>query len=45
MKWQRWGLALIPVVAGLVVASLVADIPTLTNPIISICVLTLAPWQ
>ena len=34
MKWQRWGLVLIPVVAGLVVASLVVDIPTLTNPII-----------
>jgi two-component system OmpR family sensor kinase len=34
MKWQRWGLALIPVVAGLVVASLMVDIPTLTNPII-----------
>jgi two-component system OmpR family sensor kinase len=34
MKWQQWGLALIPVVAGLVVASLMVDIPTLTNPII-----------
>jgi two-component system OmpR family sensor kinase len=34
MKWQRWGLVLIPVVAGLVVASLVVDIPTLKNPII-----------
>jgi two-component system OmpR family sensor kinase len=34
MKWQRWGLALIPIVAGLVIASLMADIPTLTNPII-----------
>ncbi|NIO72468.1 MAG: hypothetical protein GTN71_26460, partial [Anaerolineae bacterium] len=34
MRWQRWGLALIPVVAGLVIASLMADIPTLTNPII-----------
>jgi two-component system OmpR family sensor kinase len=34
MKWQRWGFALIPIVAGLVIASLMADIPTLTNPII-----------
>jgi two-component system OmpR family sensor kinase len=34
MKWQRWGLALIPIIAGLVIASLMADIPTLTNPII-----------
>jgi two-component system OmpR family sensor kinase len=34
MKWQQWGLALIPVVAGLVVDSLMVDIPTLTNPII-----------
>jgi two-component system OmpR family sensor kinase len=34
MKWHRWGLALIPIVAGLVIASLMADIPTLTNPII-----------
>jgi two-component system OmpR family sensor kinase len=34
MKWQRWGLALIPIVAGLVIASLMVDIPTLTNPII-----------
>jgi two-component system OmpR family sensor kinase len=34
MKWQWWGLALIPIVAGLVIASLMADIPTLTNPII-----------
>jgi len=34
MKWLRWGFALIPIVAGLVIASLMADIPTLTNPII-----------
>jgi two-component system OmpR family sensor kinase len=34
MKWQRWGLVLIPVVAGWVVASLMVDVPTLTNPII-----------
>jgi two-component system OmpR family sensor kinase len=34
MKWQRWGLALIPIVAGLVIASLMVDVPTLTNPII-----------
>ncbi len=34
MKWRRWGLALIPVAAGLVVASLMVDVPTLANPII-----------
>jgi two-component system OmpR family sensor kinase len=34
MKWLRWGFVLIPIVAGLVIASLMADIPTLTNPII-----------
>lgn len=34
MKWQRWGFALLPVAAGLVIASLMVDIPTLTNPII-----------
>jgi len=34
MKWQRWGFALIPIVAGLVIASLMMDIPTLTNPVI-----------
>jgi two-component system OmpR family sensor kinase len=34
MKWQRWGLALIPVVAGLMIASLMVNVPTLTNPII-----------
>ena len=33
MKWLRWGFALIPIVAGLVIASLMVDIPTLTNPI------------
>jgi signal transduction histidine kinase len=34
MKWQRWGFALIPVVAGLVIASLMVNVPTLRNPII-----------
>jgi two-component system OmpR family sensor kinase len=34
MKWRRWSFVLIPVAAGLVIASLMADIPTLTNPII-----------
>jgi hypothetical protein len=34
MKWLRWGFVLIPIVAGLVIASLMVDIPTLTNPII-----------
>jgi len=34
MKWRRWGFTLIPVVAGLVVASLVTQVPTLTNPVV-----------
>ena len=34
MKWRRWGVALLPIVAGLVVAALVMDVPTLLNPII-----------
>ena len=33
MKWQRWGFALIPVAAGLVIASLMVNVPTLPNPI------------
>ena len=33
-RWRRWGFALIPVAAGLVVASLVTQVPTLTNPVI-----------
>lgn len=35
MKWQRWGLAMVPVAAGLVIASLFLGIPTLTSPILS----------
>ncbi len=34
MNWRRWGLALTPVAAGLVVASLVTQVPTLNNPVI-----------
>jgi len=34
-RWW-WGIALIPLTAGLVVASLMADVGTLTNPIISV---------
>jgi two-component system OmpR family sensor kinase len=34
-RWW-WGVALIPAAAGLVVASLLADVGTLTNPIISV---------
>ena len=34
MRWRRWGFALIPAAAGLVVASLVTQVPTLTNPVI-----------
>jgi two-component system OmpR family sensor kinase len=35
VKWQRWGLAMVPVAAGLVIASLFLGIPTLTSPILS----------
>jgi two-component system OmpR family sensor kinase len=31
---RRWGFVLIPVAGGLVIASLVADVPTLPNPIL-----------
>ncbi|MDY6877105.1 MAG: HAMP domain-containing sensor histidine kinase [Chloroflexota bacterium] len=34
MKWYRWGLALVPLAAGLVVASLFADVPAWPSPII-----------
>lgn len=34
-RWW-WGIALIPVAAGLVVASLLADVGTLQNPIIAV---------
>jgi two-component system OmpR family sensor kinase len=34
MKWHRWGLVLVPLAAGLAIASLFVDIPTLPNPII-----------
>ncbi|MGD9145624.1 MAG: HAMP domain-containing sensor histidine kinase [Anaerolineae bacterium] len=34
MKWYWWGLALIPVGAGLVIASLLFYVPTATNPIL-----------
>ena len=34
MKWHRWGLALVPLAAGLVIASLLADVPALPSPII-----------
>ena len=34
MKWWRWALVLLPIAAGLVVASLVTQVPTMSNPII-----------
>jgi signal transduction histidine kinase len=36
MRWQSWGAALIPLAAGLVVASLLMSVPTLANPIVSV---------
>ena len=36
MRWRRWVVALIPAAAGLVVASLFSQVPTVTNPIIAI---------
>ncbi len=35
MRWRRWALALIPVAAGLVIASLLSQAPGLPNPIIA----------
>ena len=34
MKWRRWALALLPVAAGLVVASLWSSVLTLANPVV-----------
>ena len=34
IKWQRWAIALLPIAAGLVIASLVADATALSNPIL-----------
>ena len=34
MKWQRWAIAMLPVAAGLVTASLVVGVDTLPNPIV-----------
>ena len=34
MKWTIWAIALLPVAAGLVVATLVADAAALSNPIL-----------
>lgn len=34
MKWLRWGLALVPLALGLVIASLLANVPALPGPII-----------
>jgi two-component system OmpR family sensor kinase len=36
MRWQAWGVALIPFAGGLVVASLLMGVPTLSNPIVSV---------
>ncbi len=35
MRWQRWGLALIPVMAGLVIALLLMGVAMVPNPILS----------
>ena len=34
IKWQRWAIALLPVAAGLVIATLVTDAEALSNPIL-----------
>ena len=36
MRWQRWGFVLVPLAASLVIASLLLDVPTLVNPILSL---------
>lgn len=34
MRWQRWALALIPAAAGLMIATLLLEVPTLDNPVL-----------
>jgi two-component system OmpR family sensor kinase len=36
MKWRRWSYILVPLAAGLVITSLLLDVPTLANPILSL---------
>ena len=36
MSWRRWGVILIPMAAGLVIASLFLDLPTMPNPIVHV---------
>jgi two-component system OmpR family sensor kinase len=35
MKWQRWGFAVVPLGAGLVVAVLMTSVATLSNPVLN----------
>jgi two-component system OmpR family sensor kinase len=35
-RWRRWAVALIPVTAGLVVSTLLSQVPALSNPILAI---------
>jgi two-component system OmpR family sensor kinase len=34
MRWQKWALALIPAAAGLMIATLLLEVPTLANPVL-----------
>jgi two-component system OmpR family sensor kinase len=34
VKWLRWGLALVPLAVGLVISSLLAEVPALSSPIV-----------
>jgi two-component system OmpR family sensor kinase len=36
MRWQRWGFILVPLAAGLVIASLFIIVPTLASPILQV---------
>jgi signal transduction histidine kinase len=36
VKWSRWGIALVPLGAGLLIASFLLYVPTVTNPILHV---------
>jgi two-component system OmpR family sensor kinase len=36
MKWQRWGFAVVPLAAGLVVAVLMTSVATVSNPVLTV---------
>ena len=36
MKWQQWGIAVVPLAAGLVVAALMTSVATVSNPVLTV---------